>query len=149
MQISLKSRKPIDELREEDLEAFPIWEFALDEENTEEQDETWVKPVDSQVIPKNSYSLSVAARFKLASGKTLLGLVEVTTDHAIELGHAALLPTNNYIFIPSNTYWNAAVEYEKVAALLELKIEDVFPLYFELLALIEGETTHRTGEYRP
>ena len=149
MHISLKTRKPIDTLQQKDLETFPIWEFAMDEEGIEEQDETWVKPVASQIIPKNSYSLSVAARFKLASGKTLLGLVEVTTDHAIELGHAALLPTNNYIFVPSNTYWNAAVEYEKVAALLELKIEDVFPLSFELLALIEGESTHRTGEYRP
>ncbi|WP_242252929.1 hypothetical protein [Bacillus cereus group sp. BfR-BA-01379] len=36
--------KPIDELTIEDLEQNPIWEWALDEEENKEYDETWVKP---------------------------------------------------------------------------------------------------------
>lgn len=36
--------KPIDELTIEDLKQNPIWEWAIDEEENEEHDETWVKP---------------------------------------------------------------------------------------------------------
>jgi len=36
--------KPIDELTIEDLKQNPIWEWAIDEEENEEYDETWVKP---------------------------------------------------------------------------------------------------------
>lgn len=40
----MKIRKPVDELTIEDLKENPIWEWAIDEEENEEQDETWVKP---------------------------------------------------------------------------------------------------------
>lgn len=36
--------KPIDQLQPSDIELYPIWEFSLDEEGDEEQDETWVRP---------------------------------------------------------------------------------------------------------
>ncbi|HGH7183085.1 hypothetical protein DXB51_27355 [Bacillus cereus] len=36
--------KPIDELTIEDLKQNPIWEWAIDEEENEEYDETWVTP---------------------------------------------------------------------------------------------------------
>ncbi len=40
----MSSCKPIDELTIEDLKQNPIWEWAIDEEENEEHDETWVKP---------------------------------------------------------------------------------------------------------
>ena len=58
------TRKPIDQLTPEDLEAFPIWEFATDEEEDDERDETWVRPVDAAFIEPDQYSLSVAADFE-------------------------------------------------------------------------------------
>jgi hypothetical protein len=36
--------KPIDLLTPADIEQHPIWEFAIDEEGIEGQDETWVRP---------------------------------------------------------------------------------------------------------
>jgi hypothetical protein len=39
--------KPVDELTIEDLKENPIWEWAIDEEN-EEQDETWVTPSETK-----------------------------------------------------------------------------------------------------
>ncbi len=36
--------KPVDELTVADFKNNPIWVWALDEEENEEQDETWVKP---------------------------------------------------------------------------------------------------------
>lgn len=45
MPTTAETRKPIDGLTLADLEAFPIWEFAIDEEGVEGQDETWVRPL--------------------------------------------------------------------------------------------------------
>ncbi|EOO27186.1 hypothetical protein ICM_01646 [Bacillus cereus BAG1X2-3] len=39
----MSSCKPIDKLTIEDLKQNPIWEWAIDEEENEEHDETWVK----------------------------------------------------------------------------------------------------------
>jgi hypothetical protein len=36
--------KPVDELTVEDFKESPIWEWAIDEEENEDQDETWVRP---------------------------------------------------------------------------------------------------------
>jgi hypothetical protein len=46
------------------LSAFPIWEYASDEEGVKGQDETWVRPVDAQVVRKGQWSLTVAAEFR-------------------------------------------------------------------------------------
>ena len=40
--------KPVDELTIEDFKDNPIWEWAIDEEENEEQDETWVSPSETQ-----------------------------------------------------------------------------------------------------
>jgi hypothetical protein len=40
--------KPVDELTIEDFKKSPIWEWAIDEEKNEDQDETWVKPSKSK-----------------------------------------------------------------------------------------------------
>ena len=41
----MRVRKPVDKLTPADLEQFPFWEFALDEEGIAGQDETTVRPV--------------------------------------------------------------------------------------------------------
>lgn len=48
----MKKSKPVDELTIEDLKEHPIWEWAIDEEESEEQDETWVKPSEQQDFTK-------------------------------------------------------------------------------------------------
>jgi hypothetical protein len=56
MQATIATRKPVDELTASDLEAFPVWEFAMDEEGVEEQDETWVKPGQRRDVgPRSAY----------------------------------------------------------------------------------------------
>jgi len=41
---TLRTRKPIDRLTVDDLVAYPIWEYAIDEEVVDDRDETWVRP---------------------------------------------------------------------------------------------------------
>ncbi|RDW17718.1 hypothetical protein [Oceanobacillus chungangensis] len=40
----MSKSKPVDELTIEDLKENPIWEWAIDGEENQEQDETWVRP---------------------------------------------------------------------------------------------------------
>ncbi|RKL65701.1 hypothetical protein CR203_18750 [Salipaludibacillus neizhouensis] len=44
----MRKSKPVDELTIEDLKENPIWEWAFDEEENEEQDETWVRPSETK-----------------------------------------------------------------------------------------------------
>ena len=148
MRTTLHTRKPIDGITSEDLDAFPIWEFATDEEGVEGQDETWIRPVASSIISRKAYSLSVAAKFVTASGRELPGLVGVTTAGSIKLGHAALVPNGKYIFVPSPKFSDAKTEYKNIAASLGMSEPEVFPLRFTLKALIQDETDFRTGEFK-
>ncbi len=42
--------KQINELSITDFDGNPIWEWAIDEEDTEEQDESWVKPSETKKL---------------------------------------------------------------------------------------------------
>jgi hypothetical protein len=85
--------KPINLLTPTDIEQHPIWEFAIDEEGIEGQDETSVRPFDSVVVPLNEYSLSVAADFSTSNGSKFSGIVDVSTAGEITLGARSLIAT--------------------------------------------------------
>ena len=147
MEPTLRTRKPIDSLRLADLRAFPIWEFAIDEEGIEGQDETWVKPRRARTVPLNAFSLHVTAGFLASSGRKFEGFVTVTTVGAIELGHAAIIARSQYVFIPSNDFWDAP-RFRRIAAqTLGLRTNELFPLTFSLRACVKGESTLRTGSF--
>src|SRR5947208_8626918 len=95
-----QTRKPIVELSLTDLEYFPIWEFATDEEGTV-GDETWVRPVPRRTVPQGAYSQIVAADFECASNKAYKGFMVVTTaDAAVEVGAGAII-SSEYLVIPA------------------------------------------------
>lgn len=145
---SLQTRKPVDQLQPEDIAVFPIWEFASDEEENEEQDETWVRPVPSKVIGLDLYSLTVAADFQTASGEVISGVVGVTTADAFEFEHGVLLHQGEYVFVPSSGGAGARKEREAVALALGMSVKQVFPLKFTLRVLVEGEKVLRHGKFR-
>ena len=136
--------KPIDSLTVQDIQLHPIWEFATDEEGVEGQDETWVRPFDSDVIPLGEYSLSVAADFRTKSGIQLEGIVSVSTAGEIATDAAALLLPGQYVFVPSKDYRNADKEYIDVAAILGETPNSVFPLQAILRVAVDGEESLRT-----
>ena len=69
-----KLRKQVYELTSEDLVKHPVWEFALDEEGEEGQDEATVRPVsyDGKLDPSWG-SCVVRASFVLADGTQVPG----------------------------------------------------------------------------
>jgi hypothetical protein len=138
---TLSTRKPIDQLTADDLVVFPIWEFATDEEDTEGQDETWVRPVDAPAIRTGLWSLSVAADFRTASGLLVPGFVGVTTADGIELGHSVLLPDAKYVFVDVRDESARS----RTARALDLIESKLFPLTFTLRVRIGKEKEFREG----
>lgn len=142
---SLATRKPIDDLTPEDIAAFPIWEFASDEEGVEGQDETWVRPVASREVALGSYSLSVGAHVTLANGRAVTGLCQVTTAGAIEVALVVVLVPGHYVFLPPSKAVDTVGMRRLLDALGLASVQDFFPAHFELLATIVGEPTVRSG----
>lgn len=57
--------KPFAEITLEDILEHPIWEYALDEEGVEGQDESWVRPiVDSTNVTEEIYSPIITIKIK-------------------------------------------------------------------------------------
>lgn len=143
MSVNEGTRKPIDQLTIEDLDAFPIWEFATGEEEVVGRDETWVRPVNVCSIPLDAFSLSVAAHFVSPNGTQYDGIMEVTTAFESPFPTACLIVRGEYLYIGC-----APGSRERVALAKKLggSEADIFPLKYTLRALVAGEVKYRTGE---
>jgi len=144
---TLRTRKPIDQLRVADLEAFPVWEFATDEEGVPGQDETWVRPLGRTLVPEQASSLSVAARFLTASGREFNGIVGVSTFGGLDIGHAAIITDARYVFIPLPSCHDAHESCSIAAQQLGLTEDELFPLRYRLLVPAEGVAQPIEGSY--
>ena len=151
MNAAPRPRKPIDELSPDDLYAFPIWRFLTDdgdESLADDEDETWVTPLDLDHVPANAYALSVAATFTTPQGRELSGIVQVdTTPGTVEVGHAALLVDGEYLFLPGVDYRDADSDYERAASALGLTHDALFPLAYRLAVPVGNGTERFTGTF--
>jgi hypothetical protein len=144
MEITLQTRKPVEALTREDLDAFSIWEFATGEEGDEGQDETWIRPLERATIPREADSLSVAADFMTADGTPFVGIVALSTDEGMAFEGAGLLADGAYIYAahgektPLRYKTSTASELGKAPA-------GIYPLRFTLRALLDGEAAPRSG----
>ena len=148
MKTTLSTRKPIDKITIADLEVFPIWEYATDEEGNPEQDETWIRPVKLKTIPANAYSLIVCASFSSASSRNFCGFMMVTTaEKPWEITPGAIVTTSGYHFIPSppTASYVSPKNRAEFAASLGLAPVEAFPMTYKLHANITGEDRPREG----
>lgn len=88
MAIDPSIRKQAYHLTSDDLDACPVWEWALDEEGIEGQDEATVRPADPNELPNLLGGQCVArASFLLADGTQFSGLLTPPfPDDASDLG---------------------------------------------------------------
>ena len=71
---TMKIRKQVYHLTLEDFQKYPVWEFALDEEGKEGQDEATVRPYEfTGALDPSSGMFVVSARFGLADGSIARG----------------------------------------------------------------------------
>lgn len=154
--ITLQTRKPVEQLTLDDFAAFPIWEYADDEEGTEGMDETWVRPVDAIVVPKRSYT-HVAARFKSPIGSEFDGFVTVDTLNGLpsmtetatreppEVCQGTIFFGRESLFVSNPEAICFEMSRGRLLASLGLTESGVFPLTFQLRVLLPGEKDYFCG----
>jgi hypothetical protein len=157
MPATLKTRKPVVKLTAGDFRAFPVWEFAIDEEGIGKQDETWVRPINSAAIRKGAYSQLVASDFATHSGRNLQGFMVVSTaDGKIEISAGGIVGRMGLRVLPAlsrklavrrKTPWDIEVRDRLLLALRQTE-EEVFPLRYSLRVPIRGEKEPRKGDRR-
>ena len=101
-------RKQVYDLTISDLSSAPVWEFALDEEGIEGQDEATVRPYefDGPANPSDGM-LVVSARFELADGSELVGYLTPPSDDDSGLGvlQPVIVTTSGQV-----AFWQGVVE---------------------------------------
>ena len=129
----------------------------MDEEGDDEQDETWVRPVDCATIRKDPYSQIVGSDFTTPAGRRLQGFVDVSTARGqIEISPGAVVGSIGYIVLPTVSRKLAAArkydwslrERDRLCQALGVPEDDVFPLRYLLRVPVHGEVSARGGLIR-
>lgn len=132
------TRKPVNRLTFEDFRAFPIWEYTDDEEGVEGQDETWVRPMASQVVPERSYT-HVAAVLSTSRGRELTGFVTVSTlEGPPVVRQGVIFHQGQGLFISNPEAFGFLESRSELLQALGATESDVFPIAFRLLAPVTG-----------
>jgi hypothetical protein len=149
-------RKPVDKITMDDLRTFPVWEYANDEEGVGGRDETWMKPVLRLPVASLDNRI-VGTEVRLAGGRQFMAaLSNVDLDDPSEREHFLVLGlyrSDGGQFILARYHDHNAQRQgpEALAAFLELPIEEVFPISYDLSAAAKGSPSSLRGtiEARP
>lgn len=137
----VKVSKQVYELTPADLANTPVWEFALDEEGEEGQDEATVRPVES-ALPLNTGDgmFIVRAHFRLSDGTNLQGYLTpgVQGDSLLSTVQPIIVTTVGQVM-----FWLGAFprqnSVEAAYRLLGKPAQDVFPVtYVSDVPLAQG-----------
>lgn len=143
--VSLHTRKPVDRLTLADFAAFPIWEYADDEEEVEGRDETWVRPVDSSVVPKGSYT-HVAAEFTATCGKRFSGFVTFSTlDGPPDVCQGVVVHNRKQLFVSNPEACGFDESRKQLLTDIQLTEAEMFPLLFRLRVPVAGRAKYTGG----
>ncbi len=146
MPATLKTRKPVDKLLQSDMQAFPIWEFAIDEESIPGRDETWVRPVKNKHVPRDYGPYGVSAVVTIANSSQFRAVAWVDGRSESSIQGAAILHNRRYLYIPEqmDTRFNTFdMLLKNLTGNLNLRARDVFPITVELTVKVRGESDVR------
>ena len=94
----MKIRKQVYELTLLDIKEFPVWEFALDEEDEEGQDEATVRPFEfTPPLDPNEGMFIVQAEFVFADGTEMKGYLTPSSERKIGYVQPIIIADNNQI----------------------------------------------------
>jgi hypothetical protein len=148
MVVTLETRKPARLLNMADFSAYPIWVFTTDEEGVEGRDESWVRPMDAEVVPRRSYTF-VAAEFKDRRGREFDGYVVVSTwEGHPEVNSGAVFERGESFFVPNREEVSYGKTRAGLMAGLGLIDAEVSSLAFVLKVPIQGIPGRFSGELR-
>lgn len=135
-------RKQVNELSTADLLRFPVWEFALDEEGVDGQDETTVRPYQcTGDLDPSERTFIVQASFVLADGSRMQGYL--TPPSPRDGGLGSIQPV---IVSPQGQtlFWHGGVKQtpqeisESYRRLGKMSASEVFPIRFASEVSIVG-----------
>lgn len=129
----MRIRKQVDELTPEDFTEHPIWEFALDEETVEGQDEATVRPYSaSGPLDESDGMFVVRARFELADGTVLDGYLTPAVEglDGLETYQPTIVTQNGQVPLWFGLFPPGPDERHRLYGMLAKNTTAVFPLKF-------------------
>lgn len=147
MTATLKTRKACDSLLQSDLNTFPIWEFATDEESTPGRDETWVRPLNRRTVLLSSSTYAVAGKFFIGDSLQFKGVAWINPlAGGAEILGGSILYNRRYLNIPDKIelrYGTFDRTLNALADNLNVDPESIFPISVKLAVCLQGESTAR------
>jgi hypothetical protein len=138
----MRIRKQVYELSPSDLWRCPVWEFALDEEHQEGQDEATVRPYAiKEVLDPASGMFVIRASFELCDGTSMQGYMTPPRQGDTDLGTVQPVIVSDQGQV---TFWCGTIEpsekdIQSNYAVLSKAASEVFPVRYESdVPLIDG-----------
>ena len=156
MKPTARTRKPVGNLTIDDFGAFPVWEYATDEEDVAGRDETWVRPVARERLQRGLYSQLVLTSFRTPRADILPGFMVVSTaDPEPDVQPGALLAPR-YLPLPTLSRAQAVARRRRwdlhsrrqILRTLHRREDGVFPLAFQLQVPLGNERALLKGRIR-
>jgi hypothetical protein len=128
----MKIRKQVYELSLSDIMEFPVWEFAVDEEGEEGQDEATVKPLEfTAPLDPSDGMFVVQAEFLLANGAKCKGYLSPAPQNELGYIQPVIITEKGQI-----SFWSGIMQpsQDVIAAnyhSLGKLSEQIFPLTFK------------------
>ncbi len=142
MNIDLHTRRSIRKIARADFLAYPVWEWAINEDHTHGLGESFVRPTDLASLPTGvARQYIVGATVTLNDGSALPGCVEV----ALRNKKAHMAPM--FIFLQDRHLDFGGAETRTVLGHY-LKRADAHPVRWQLAVPLDGEAAPRQGAVR-
>lgn len=116
--------KPVDELTISDFKESPIWEWAIDEEENEDQDETWVRPSETKNFTEELNGSIVSGELSTNDGEKFPMMCSLDVE-------------DNELFISSVVFYNKRED--EYYALEEVVKTIQLPLSINIVLKINGK----------
>ncbi|EJR90750.1 MULTISPECIES: hypothetical protein [Bacillus cereus group] len=135
----MSSCKPIDKLTIEDLKQNPIWEWAIDEEENEEHDETWVKPATTTNFTEELNGSIVLGELFLHNGEKFPMMCEIDIE-----GDEAVIRSVVYYKEAKNEY----IAIEDIVKTVEMPLSIIINLTIHAESKTLRFTAHKVDIYK-
>jgi hypothetical protein len=142
MNLDLDSRRSIRKISRADFAGYPVWEWALHEEETLGQDESFVRPTSLDCIPaEQARHYIVSATATLSEGTILPACVEVT----VRKGKVTVAPL--FLFLQDRQLPFGGADVVNTLSLLT-KVAETRAVRWELTVPLSGQGTPLSGSVR-
>jgi len=137
----MKIRKQVYELSPADLEKYPVWEFCLDEEGEEGQDEATVKPrEDLKIVDPGEGMFVVKTEFVANDGTKFLGYSTPQQEYDLGFIQPIIVTESGQINFWCGMFEPKKEKTQESYTKLGKDSEMLFPITFRALVPTKGVT---------